>query len=327
MSVTWLFIGIVGLVFLLFLTAGIVLVCFRPTRIAGLILLPIVLFLPLLFLFWMLPPGVPMHSAIETHFETPVAQDRSFPPPPAIPVPPAPTPEQQKELDDMVAAETARFVDKLSHSIAQWMAGERKPVEASTPEKDSALSDAAAPKRQDAASTLEPLPDWVGMAPRVKGDVYQMCVTVGPYVDLQECEENKLKDLRSAFNRYVQELLGRKWSGKIRLTDQELLALVAEQYEGTAPSPLLNRMMTNLHLLVQIDRKMKTRIENAQRQWTVQTRLRQAGIGLAGVWLALGVVWGYLRLDGRHGGRRRGLLRLTAGALLGAVAAAVWWTV
>jgi hypothetical protein len=337
--------------FALFFVAGAVLVCFKPTRTAGLIMLSSVMILPvgLFVVFFFVKGGVRMD--VSRTAEVSVSPDptgrgsaseiHQFPPTASIAGEKnitSATPETQKRLFDRFKSEAAQFFNKWGEIFAQSMAGEKKksgsPAPAKVPVPDGAETakqeNAPTPKRQDAASALaakEPRPDWIGKAPRAEGGAYLVCVTAGPYLDRQECEDNKLKELQSAFDHYVVKRLGSPWAGRIRPTGEELLALVAEEYEETVLSPSLDRQMKNLHLLVRFDRKVTEQIEGAKREWIVQSHLRQAGAGLAGVWLALGVLWGYLRLDQRSGGNIRGRLRLAAGSFLAAVAAAVWWAV
>jgi hypothetical protein len=150
-----------------------------------------------------------------------------------------------------------------------------------------------------------------------------MHIVVGPYLDRQECDARRAEIIQKEL---VAKCLGEQWVKKIQLAPEDLLPLVMEKYE----EPIYSRTvgpMVNLHLLVRFDHKIQKQILDAQRQWIVQTRLRQAGVGLGGAWLALGIIWGYLRLDQTSGGRYRGRLRLATGLILAAAATAVWMVV
>jgi RNA polymerase sigma-70 factor (ECF subfamily) len=303
----------------LWFITGVVLACFKSTRTAGLVLLSTSVIVPLagffvLFSFHSVPTQAPGAIEVSASANPPIRQPPPDLPPPAPPasipdennLPPA-TSAAQKGLIDKFSAEAAQLVNKWSRIFAESMAAERKQNDAAAPASDGPPKATAAFTPNESPGA-KPRPGWVGKAPRAEGDIYQTCVTVGPYLDLQECKENRLRELQKAFNNYVVNCLGSQWAERIRPSDKELFALDTKEYEETVLSPTLGKMK-NLHLLVKIDRRQ---VEAAQRRWIVHAHLRQAGAGLAGLWLALGVLWSYLRLDQRSNGRYRRRLRLAA---------------
>jgi hypothetical protein len=346
---------IVIVLFLLLLAVGIALIFNKSTRIAGVILLavillPIILGLPVFFFVRVSAPAA-MPYRTETarqigNYPEPLPKPRIVIPPP-IPapeppavepvVPPAPSPAAQKEINEVVAAETARYINVISDLVARTIAKDRKQSETPVPVEKMPSAEAAATSAPEGPVRVPPpeaksfperpeekRPDWIGTAPRLKGDVYQIYVQDGPYADRQECDARKPEALQQALDRYVAICLGEAWRGKIRLPEEKLLHLKTEEYEETQPSSV--GLMTNLHLLVKFDPGFKDRVlGEAKHEVTVRARLHQAGAALAGTWLALGVVWGYLRLDLRSGGKHRGRLRLAAALMFSALAAAVWW--
>ena len=82
--------------------------------------------------------------------------------------------------------------------------------------------------------------------------------------------------------------------------------------------------MTQLHVLVEFDRKIKDRILEEHQRMVVAGRVWRAGVGLIALLAFLAVFYGYLRIDLATGGAYRARLRLAvAAAILGVVAAAV----
>ena len=80
--------------------------------------------------------------------------------------------------------------------------------------------------------------------------------------------------------------------------------------------------MTRLYVLLQFDRKVKSRIIDECQRSVVAGRLWMAGGGMAAILWLLAVMYGYLRIDLKTGGTYRGRLRFAAAlAILGPVAA------
>jgi hypothetical protein len=200
-------------------------------------------------------------------------------------------------------------------------------VATSKVEKDDAAATAvveatdAAPK--DVAPPEATRPAWVDAAPRVADDVYQTAITVGPYTTRLECETKLPEAIGEAVNQYAEICFGPDAVGKVDLPDANLCRrLVKERWEEITQSSV--GPMTQLHVLLQFDRKVKDRIADACNQVVIRQRLWITGIGVTGVLGLLAVAFGYLKIDELTGGAYRGRLRLTAAlAILGLVAAAV----
>ncbi len=138
-------------------------------------------------------------------------------------------------------------------------------------------------------------PDWINAPPRLVGNVYQMSVVVGPYSTRQECDAQLPAALQEALDRYVETCLGRRPAERIAMPSDELRRrIVVDQWEDVRQYSV--GPMTQLHVLLQFDRKMKGRVLEECRQAVVAGRLWYAGAGSAAVLLLLTVAYGYLKM-------------------------------
>jgi hypothetical protein len=197
------------------------------------------------------------------------------------------------------------------------------PVKATTADekKPATTKPAAAP----APAAAKKPPAWVDEPPRLLGDTYQMTVRVGPYTTRQECEAVLPGKLQEALNQYVETCLGEPAGTRYVALPYAFLRqeVVRGEWEEEIQSPSVGRM-TQLHVLLQFDRKVKNRIVDERRRAVVAGRLWMTGGGLAWVLWLLAVMYGYLRIDLKTGGVYRRRLRFAAVlAILGPVAAAV----
>ena len=201
-------------------------------------------------------------------------------------------------------------------------------IAAADEEVAAALSAAVAPAEEpDAAGESAPagdLPDWVGAAPhKVKG-VYRMPVEVGPFSTREECDQELPKTLQAAIDQYAATYLGPRARGQIRLpldyVKSKIIKTECEQHkevqispEGQIPEQFVD--MLHLHVLLEFDRAANARIEEEWGKVVVAERLY--GVGALGVlvFVLLGSVWSYLRIDLATGGAYRGRLRLVAATL------------
>jgi hypothetical protein len=142
-------------------------------------------------------------------------------------------------------------------------------------------------------------PTWVGASPGLVRDVYQMSIMVGPYTTRQECDAHLDEALQEALDRYVETCLGERPTERIALSPEVLRRqLVKEQWEEVGQYSV--GPMTQLHVLLQFDRRMKDRVLEAHQRGIVAGRLWNAGIGLAAVLAVLTGAWGYLKITGRR---------------------------
>jgi len=196
---------------------------------------------------------------------------------------------------------------------------------------------AAPPHAEETAAEGEPssdgkLPDWVGTSPHKAGGVYRMPIEVGPYSTREECDQELPAKLRAAVDEYAATYLGRGARGQVRLAidyiQREIVKDECEQKQEVKISPEGQPEkfadVLYLHVLLEFDRAVNARIEEEWNQALVTERL--GGVAALGVlvFVFLGAVWSYLKIDLATGGAYRGRLRLVAGTLI-LVAIAVGW--
>jgi len=184
---------------------------------------------------------------------------------------------------------------------------------------------AATPAAKPASAPAKKPPAWVGAPPHVLGESYQKTIIVGPYPTRQDCDAELPNELQKELNRYVELCMGQP-AGTTRVElPYEFLReeVVRGEWEETIQSPRVGQM-TQLHVLLQFDRKVKDRILEERQRAVVAGRLWMTGGGLAAMLWLLAVMYGYLRIDLATGGAYRGRLRFAAIlAILGPVAAAI----
>lgn len=158
--------------------------------------------------------------------------------------------------------------------------------------------------------TIVQRPDWVDKPSRRVGDSYQMSVATGPYSTRLECEAKIPALLQSAVDQYVEAYMGSQWVGWVSLPPEKLRQLVADQWDETRQYSV--GMMTQIHLLLNFDKKAKELINDVLNLNIFTQRAAVTATGLIGVWLLLAVVWGYLKSDLTTKGAYRNRLRATA---------------
>jgi hypothetical protein len=166
-------------------------------------------------------------------------------------------------------------------------------------------------------------PAWVSAPPQLVGDAYQMSMVVGPYTTRQECDAKLPEAVQEALSRYAETAVGPEAVGMVRLPDDYLRHdVVVNQWEETRQYSV--GPMVLLHLQLQFDVHVKSRVREAYRQAVVAERLYAAGTWSAIAIAILTVLFGYLKIDLATGGAYRGRLRLGAATvILGLVAVVV----
>ncbi len=159
-----------------------------------------------------------------------------------------------------------------------------------------------------------PKPEWIGKPPRRVGDSYEMSLATGPYTTRLECDAKIPEVLQSAMDQFVEAYLGRPAVGWVRLPSEQLRQLVAEEWEEHLQSSV--GPMTQVHLLVNFDQKAKNFIDEAMSLSKFTERAVVAGVGLIGLWLFLGWIWAYLKLDLTTKGAYRKRLRFIFGFVI-----------
>jgi hypothetical protein len=249
---------------------------------------------------------------------TKVARDASFP---ANTVAEQPASASASLKNGTSAAESP----SKDHSLETAKAPIAGPVE-------SAASGEAVSAKTAKAHSESKRPDWVGKPPFLyrlnsphdfpdyyqvvyskprEGDCYVMNISTGPYTTRQECEAVIPSVLRTALYQYVEADLGRQAADRVSLTPEELRQMKVEEYEETRPYGV--GMMTQIHLLLNFDRKAKYLVDDALRLDIFTRRAAVAGGGFVALWLLLAVIWGYLKLDLSTKGAYRKRLRAAAG--------------
>jgi hypothetical protein len=194
---------------------------------------------------------------------------------------PAPTPVNPKkaETDLLEAAERATSVVPASEAP--------KKVEAEAP---------VAAKPSKPANSR---PAWVDATPQLVGDAYQMSITVGPYTSRQECDVKLPEALQEAVDSYVETCLGGQPEERVVLPGASLEQLVKEKWEEVRQhtfGPTTQLPMTNLHVLLQFDRKVKEQILEEHKNCVIARRLWTTGIVLAVGLAMLAAVYGFLKM-------------------------------
>lgn len=205
-------------------------------------------------------------------------------------------------------------------------------------DEDVAVSLAAAvtPAKEPAAEAKSPpagkVPDWVGTTPHKAGGVYQMPIEVGPYSTREECDQELAAKLRAAVDQYAATYLGRGARGQVRLPiDYVESEIVKDEYEqkkevkiSPEGQPEKFADVLYLHVLLEFDRAANARIQEEWNKALVADRL--GGVAAMGVlvFVLLGAVWSYLKIDLATGGAYRGRLRLVAATLF-LIAIVVGW--
>jgi hypothetical protein len=142
-------------------------------------------------------------------------------------------------------------------------------------------------------------PAWVDTPSGLGGDVYQMSIMVGPFTTRQECDARVDEELQKALDRYVEICLGRPPAERIVLPAELLRQqLIKEKWEEVGQYSV--GPMTQLHLLLKFDRRLKDRVLEEHQRGIIAERLWYAGAGLAAVLAALTGAYGYLKITGRR---------------------------
>jgi hypothetical protein len=178
---------------------------------------------------------------------------------------------------------------------------------------------------RDKAATAKKPPDWVNSPPRVVGDSYQKAIVVGPYPTRQDCDAELPGELQKELNGYIELCVGQPGGTTRVVLPFAFLReeVVKGEWEEAIQSPSVGPM-TQLHVLLQFDHKVKDRILEDRQRGVVAGRLWLGGGGLAGLLWLLAVIYSYLKIDLATGGAYRGRLRFAAAlAILGPVAAAI----
>jgi len=163
-------------------------------------------------------------------------------------------------------------------------------------------------------------PDWLGIAPRQVGDVYEMAVKTDPRATREECESELPGLIGAAVEEYARTKLGRPApiARAVELPWSDACKLVKEKWDEPVTTSFGE--WTELHVRLEFDATAKGLIEQECDQAVVLGRLGYVGMALAAVLALLGVLYAWLKIDLATAGRHRA--RLTCGAVAAALAVA-----
>ncbi|NUQ62049.1 MAG: hypothetical protein HUU20_06155 [Pirellulales bacterium] len=160
-------------------------------------------------------------------------------------------------------------------------------------------------------------PDWVDAAPQQVGGGYRMAVSVGPYATRGECDRELPRALCAAVDEYVGQYLGPEAAGRVELPSDYVQQNVVQQEwletRQVSVSPTKQIPMVRLHVLLEFDREVNNRIDEAWRQAVVHRKLWTLGSAGTVLLLLLSTFWAYLKTDLATAGAYRGRLRFATG--------------
>lgn len=157
-----------------------------------------------------------------------------------------------------------------------------------------------------------PRPAWVDQEPQLVKGIYQMPISIGPYLTLDECQSKLPEELQKAVGEYVGRHLGAKASQQVRLPlgyiEEHLVQARWEERKQFSVGPMMR-----LHVLLGFDRMASERIREEWRRLVVQDRIGALGFLGTALFLLLATLYAYLKADLATEGRYRSRLRLAAG--------------
>lgn len=224
-------------------------------------------------------------------------------PPNMQPVQPLPAEKPLEAVPDARPPATSNL--PIVNSIAVASTEHTVPVEAPTP-----------------TSLLKP--EWVDQPGRLQGTIYRTSVKSGLFVTRAECDKAIAPKLRATVMSYVDDVLGVDAAHEVQLDADLMKRLRTNDYLETVTSSSVGPMQ-QLHVLLEFDDDARNEFKRRWHAAVLKDRLARVAVGSSVVLGLLAVAFGYLSLDLRTSGQRRGQLRLVAAAaiLLVATGAAI----
>jgi len=161
-------------------------------------------------------------------------------------------------------------------------------------------------------------PAWVLQSLGKQGAVYRTKIVVGPYKTRQECDQALPGELLLA----ARTVIDRQMGDSHRISDNRLLPylsqrVVREEWEEHKESETAAvGEMTYLHALLEFDDRSWRELARMQHEREIQQRLQEVGVEAGLLFVLLGTVFGYLKLDTMTRGYYTGRLQLAAGAVI-----------
>ncbi|NIL96798.1 MAG: hypothetical protein GTO62_06570 [Planctomycetales bacterium] len=191
------------------------------------------------------------------------------------------------------------------------------PQLAGMPVVEQAAADSDVPPRL--ALPDRPAPDWVTDPPDRREGSTPTVIRSGPHARILDCERVLNEELHKVVRAYVDENIAHAKGLALSLPPAGLrdLVVVDEHVETRRHS---FGDMHEVYQRLSIGREAHDQLWLWARQAVVQQRLRQAGVGLAAVLLALLTICSCLRVDDATQGRYRRRLGWSAATLCGLLA-------
>ena len=136
--------------------------------------------------------------------------------------------------------------------------------------------------------------------PRPQGDAYRETVLIGPYTTQAECDGRAPETLQKALAEYAELYLGGPAPPASSFSAKDLDDVVKDRFEETIQSSV--GPMIQLHLLLEFDRGVQKRIQEAAERALIDRRLWRTGTSARR--RACGAGRGLGLLEGRPGQRR-----------------------
>ncbi|MEE8450705.1 MAG: hypothetical protein V3R99_02290, partial [Thermoguttaceae bacterium] len=212
--------------------------------------------------------------------------------------------------EEEAVAEVASDEDMALTATADSDTAKTDATGTDTTEADTTESDTP-PDEPDVSSTepeepaaAEQRPAWVDAPPGRVDDVYQMAVSVGPYISRLECDAKLPDALSEAVQQYASTTIGPKAVGRISLPADFLTEqLVAEQWQEAVQTSF--GPMVQLHVLARFDANVKQDVESAWKQAVITERVWLAGIGMSFVLGFLAILFVGLKITRRRDSQQR----------------------
>ncbi len=165
----------------------------------------------------------------------------------------------------------------------------------------------------------KPTPQWALDGSDTDGLMHRLVVTTGPCESQAACLDSRATQIDDEVARYTADLVGAKVSlSRPRINEQivdEYYGIFKSRTEGVGERPVI-------YTLLEFDKNFQDELVDTYfKQTVVRSRMAQAGIGSFGVLGMLASIFGYLKMDQRTYGRKRGRLKIGTMGVMGVIIA------
>jgi hypothetical protein len=156
-------------------------------------------------------------------------------------------------------------------------------------------------------------PAWVFDLNQPEGDAHRIVAITGPCESQKECLAERDKQIALAVTEYATGVV----DGRVNISKRRLREFVVDEYYGRHESGMEDtKDWPVIYTLLEVDGKFRDDLVTKHRQQKVTaSRMAQTGVGSFGILGVLGSIFGYLKLDERSAGQKRGRLKLGATTL------------